>query len=223
VSDAASILYGGPTAAAAPAPAAAPADGTATAAERLYGGPTQAEATPVADNTAAEPATADTAPTAMSPEAVAQATEQIASRIPADIKELRSDPARKMYSAQVEFKSISDAAFVSKDIPAELAPAVAAELREVLADVGFKAQDLPDLVHALERQPTTPQAIADAHDRAVELLNAEFGQNAKQALRDARAYIAADPRRLQLFEAVGNDPRTVLRVAQLAQAAKRRA
>lgn len=59
-------------------------------------------------------------------------------------------------------------------------------------------------------------------EEVVTRLNAEFGHGAKQALRDARALIAKDPRWIQMIDRrdAGDHPETVIFFARLAKQAR---
>lgn len=151
-------------------------------------------------------------PVQITPEAVRAA-------IPPEILEQRKTNERVLYGAQAEFaKSIPDSDFRSLEPLAR--EAVAGELREMAADLGLVPADIPDLTKALNNPPMTEEARISAREQAVALLNQNFGHGAYQAWLDARRFVAADPRRAAILERAGDDPKTVLRIAKLAQQAK---
>lgn len=177
---------------------------------------------PTATQEADEPApnTDDAQPAAITAEAIAAA-------VPDAIREAReNDQLRKLYSPQTEHSSsIPDNAFVTESIDATTSKAIAVELREMAGDMGARAADVQTLTTAMREataNPLTDEQRIEAREQAVQMLNAEFNDHARQALIDARKFVAADPRRAALLEKVGDDPRVVLTVARLARAAKAR-
>lgn len=210
MSDLAAALYPSmPSAApvAAPALAAAP---LASPAPQVAAAPAQAqESPPVASRQAVEPAAA--------------AREAIDGWVPEAVKAARAaDVGRKM------FDNTSDLAEVIREgdfahLPPEIAQAVVGEIREMARDLGATPYDVSVIRNELERAAASPltqdQRIAN-RESVVEALNAKYGTDAKRALMDARAFIAADPRRAQMLAAVGDTPAVVLRIVELARAAK---
>jgi len=187
-----------------PAPVAAPAPAPAATQEAD-------ELTPNTDDTQSTAITA----------------ESIAAAVPDAIREVReNDQLRKLYSPQTEHgSSIPDNAFVTESIDATTSKAIAVELREMAGDMGARAADVQTLTSAMRDATATPlsdEQRIEAREKAVQMLNAEFNDQARQALIDARKFVAADPRRAALLEKVGDDPRVVLTVARLARAAKAR-
>lgn len=209
-----------------------------SAAEALYGQPEQAPAAPApqpaapAPETAPEPTpvhTEDTQPAnTETPEPEEQAApanivEAIKKAIPDEIQAQRdADEARKLYSPQVALaKAIPDNLFANVEGMDEATQsAVVTELRELAGDVGFTAEDITTVTAAMSNPPQTEEERIASREKAVQLLNEHFGQGAKQAWLDARAYVAADARRAAILQRAGDDPRVVLRVAQLARQAK---
>lgn len=148
--------------------------------------------------------------------------------VPDAIRELRDDPLRRMFSPQGTFAGVQleDA---MKDVAAapELKTAAAAEYREIFADFGASPQDAHELVDTARRfgaEPMSAERDASNTNAAIEVLNQHFGNDAKAALADAQQMIARDPRLVRMLDAsrLGNDPQTVLKIAQLARSAKMR-
>nr|WP_311530857.1 hypothetical protein [uncultured Ralstonia sp.] len=213
---AAASLYGDTPPDRAPAAVATPAPTPAPVAA-----PTPAPA-PAATHEAEEPA-----PNTDDTQSVAITAEAIAAAVPQTIREARdADQLRKLYSPQTEHSgSIPDNAFVTESINANTSKAIAVELREMAGDMGARAADVQAITSAMRdasAAPLTDEQRTEAREQAVQMLNAEFNDQARQALIDARKFVAADPRRAALLEKVGDDPRVVLTVARLARAAKAR-
>ncbi len=159
-----------------------------------------------------------------------QPEELPAVEIPENIKALReADRVRQMYSPQGTFAEVlPDDLWASdetaKDIPVPVQRAAIAELREMAADVAMSKDDVRAL-QSIARQ--IPQAPTDAErttwrEQAITRLNETYGDGAAQAFRDARAFIAQDPRRAKILEAkgMGDHPTAVLMVARLARQAR---
>ena len=109
-------------------------------------------------------------------------------------------------------------------IPEPVQRAALAELREMAADVAMSNDDVRAL-QSIARQ--IPEAPSDAdriawREQAVTRLNETYGNGAAQAFRDARAFIAQDPRRAKILDnkGLGDHPDTVLMVARLARQAR---
>ncbi|ARU22977.1 XRE family transcriptional regulator [Ralstonia solanacearum] len=211
---AAASLYGDTPTDGAQAPRAAPAPTPAPVAAPAPAATATQEAEEPAINTD------DAQPAVITAEAIAAA-------VPDAIREAReNDQLRKLYSPQTEHSSsIPDNAFLTESIDATTSKAIAVELREMAGDMGARAADVQTLTSAMRdatANPLTDDQRIEAREKAVQMLNAEFNDQARQALIDARKFVAADPRRAALLEKVGDDPRVVLTVARLARAAKAR-
>lgn len=150
--------------------------------------------------------------------------------VPENIKAMReADGARQMYSPQGTYASVLPDDLwagdeTAKAIPEPVQRAALAELREMAADVAMSSDDVRAL-QSIARQ--IPEAPSDAdriawREQAVTRLNETYGNSAAQAFRDARAFIAQDPRRAKLLDAkgLGDHPDTVLMVARLARQAR---
>lgn len=239
--DAAAILYGAPpsqegagtalTAGAIPEPAAAGNPPAASPADVLYGDTSESSALAQADKQT-KPTTPEQAAEDLYGEEEAVAMPDL----PDDIKALReADQERKLYSAQGVFKYVvPDQLFEDEnglsDLPPEMTPAVKsaaiAEVREICCDLGMRAQDASNfraLGASIKEAPTDEQRVA-WREQAVEDLNREYGQDAKQALRDAARFAQRDPRLAKALEhnARGDHPGVVLMLARLARQARAR-
>ena len=134
-----------------------------------------------------------------------------------------------MYSPQGTYASVLPDDLWAGDETAEAIPelvqrAALAELREMAADVAMSNDDVRAL-QSIARQ--IPEAPSDAdriawREQAVTRLNETYGNGAAQAVRDARAFIAQDPRRAKILDnkGLGDHPDTVLMVARLARQAR---
>lgn len=141
--------------------------------------------------------------------------------VPEEVAALRDDPLRRMYPAQVSLQeAIPDQLFTSAEgVDAQAGRKVARELREMAADLTLgrgEVQTLRSRAAFVHEHKPDPAAQREA---AVEALNREFGNGAKQALRDARALLQRDPRTAKIIEAmgVGDDPQVVLMIARAAR------
>lgn len=112
--------------------------------------------------------------------------------------------------------------FVDEDVglDAELAQTIAVEMQSLAADAGMTAADVHLIADAIASQPFTEDDRIAGRESAVTQLNARYGRGARQALLDARAFVGADPRRAALLQHAGDNPGVVLRVTELAAAAK---
>ncbi|TCK94129.1 hypothetical protein B0G74_0665 [Paraburkholderia sp. BL9I2N2] len=172
---------------------------------------------------AAKPAEATQADAKPATETPAAAIE-----LPDAIRELRDDPLRRMFSPQGTYASVQLEESM-KDVALDPAvkTAAAVEFREIFADFEASPQDAHELVSAATRftaEPMTTERDASNTNAAIELLNQHFGNDAKSALAAAQQMIARDPRLSRMLDQtrLGNDPKTVLKIAQLARSAKMR-
>jgi hypothetical protein len=138
--------------------------------------------------------------------------------VPQEIYDLRNSQERLLFSAQAEHaQAILDKDFASPDLAPELQQAVAAEAREILADLGLSRSEGLELRSAIvNHDPAVPSA--QAWDSMTALLNREFGMNATEAFDRARALVQRDPRVEQILAAngLGNNPKIVLQIARAA-------
>ena len=233
-----SALYDAPTSGAVEAVEAQAAhQGSASPLSTLYGAPAEPAPQPRAPETPnprSEPAPQPQAERTQEERAqqafYGQPEEVPAVEVPESIKAMReADGARQMYSPQGTYASVLPDDLwagdeTAKAIPEPVQRAALAELREMAADVAMSHDDVRAL-QSIARQ--IPEAPSDAdriawREQAVTRLNETYGNGAAQAVRDARAFIAQDPRRAKLLDAkgLGDHPDTVLMVARLARQAR---
>jgi hypothetical protein len=150
--------------------------------------------------------------------------------VPESVREMRNaDSARRMFSPQGTYAGVEIEDGL-KDLPFDepIKQTVAAELREIFADFGASADDAQQLTAIARRRASSMPADADADaalmGRAVELMTLQYGKDAPAALKDARDFIARDPRIAKILDGsrLGNDPEMVLKIAELARSAKMR-
>jgi hypothetical protein len=189
---AAAPLLPAPPPAPAPTPAAAPVDAAAVGAAMF---PTM------------EP---DAAPDVFIPENIAA------------MRKANADPAEAIYAPSVP-DAIQQWMEPAKDRWAESQrKAHAAEFSRMASDLGMDRDDMQTLIsrgRAPEVVNMTPEQAKENQGRALAMLHAEFGNQAEQALADARALAGRDPRVARALEnsKLGNDPDTVLRFARMAR------
>lgn len=150
--------------------------------------------------------------------------------VPESIKAMReADGLRALYSPQGSYASVLPDDMMAadeavKDIPEPVQRAAISELREMAADLSMSHDDvraLQSIARQIPSKPTEAERIT-WREQAVTRLNETYGNSAAQAFRDARAFIAQDPRRAKLLDAkgLGDHPDTVLMVARLARQAR---
>jgi len=217
-------LYGSTTPAEKPVDAPQPA---ASAASQLYDAPTEP---PQATPDVPPAPVVETKPADVQQALYGKAEEPPAVEVPENIRAMReADGTRQMYSPQGTYASVlpddlwaGDEA--AKTIPEPVQRAALAELREMAADVAMSNDDVRAM-QSIARQITEEPTEADRvtwREQAVTRLNESYGTGAAQAFRDARAFIAQDPRRAKILDAkgLGDHPDTVLMVARLARQAR---
>ena len=130
-----------------------------------------------------------------------------------------------MYGADAALaEAFPDDLLVPDGAEPDVQAALASEVRAIAADVGLNATDFTAIREAVQTERATPMTDdqrIESREQIVDALNAKFGQGAHQAWLDVRKYVALDPRRAALLQEVGDHPATVLRLVDLAQAAKR--
>ncbi len=192
--------------------------------------PSMPSAAPVAAPAPAAAPIASPAPQAAAAPAQPQDSAPAASRdavdkwVPDAIKaERAADTARKMFpSGTAELAKVIDAKDFSNMAP-EVAEAVAGELREMARDIGATPYDVSVIRNELERlaaSPLTPEQVTANRLAVGAELSRRYGADATAMLNQAREFLRADPRRAQMLAAVGDTPSVVLRVVELARAAR---
>lgn len=137
-----------------------------------------------------------------------------------EVQAIRDTQERRMFNAQDMLKdAIKDTEFANAEVDPEVVQRGIVEVREIAADLGLsraEIQTLKDRTAAYRSQPVPPEQQVDA---TIAALNREFGTDARQALMDARALVARDPRVGRIIEAlgVGNDPQVVVMLAKQAR------
>lgn len=153
-------------------------------------------------------------------------TPQVQVIIPTDVRALReADTDRVMFSAQKMYESaIPDDLFDPDSVESELSPeaqaAVIGEYREMAADCGLSNTEVSQLQARILAQRANPVPNAVQQAEAVRRLESAFGANgAEQALAAANRLLDRDPRIKEMIKAwgVGNDPDTIVMVAQVAR------
>ena len=151
--------------------------------------------------------------------------------IPDAIRELRdADQSRAMFSPHLTYAdSIPDSMLGEfdgiSDLPEESQVAIIREAREMAADLGYSQADLTTIQRverSIREAAPTDDVRADWREQAVQKLNQEFGMGAAQALRDAQALVARDPRLARVIDADGrgDHPDLILTFARLARRAR---
>jgi len=151
-----------------------------------------------------------------------------------DMKAIRSEwtfyPAEvnKSVSHQVFDEAIGTTVQIDDqpvEVTRELVKKGVAEVRAIVGDLGMNLEEATSFVSNIKRagQGQPPQDRIPGREAAVETLNREHGENAAQALRAARAYIAKNPKLGGLLErsGLGDDPATVATIARRALALSR--
>ncbi len=137
---------------------------------------------------------------------------------------MRDQPARKLFADSDGLADLIKADDF-KGMDADSAKAAAGELINMVRDLGAGPDDARLVGKAIQDAlagPMTDAQRADSRDKAVAMLNQEYGDGARRALMDARAFIARDPRMAAIFSRIGDHPDIVMMATRLAQAAKSR-
>lgn len=99
------------------------------------------------------------------------------------------------------------------------------ELRGMVGDLGLSRDEVSAIAETINRGASSGSNHdpIPGRERAVELLNREHGENAAQALRASRAYVAKNPKLGRLLDrtGLGDDPSTVAIIARRAMALHR--
>lgn len=151
--------------------------------------------------------------------------------VPPEVREMREEcRARQFFSPQMTFRDAYTEAMIDeteelKGLPAETRAAILEEAREIAADAGFSLADintLRDIDRQIKANPPTTETRAAWREEAIDRMNREFGNDAAQAMRDARTFIAKDPRFAHALElnGRGDHPETVMTFARLARRAR---
>jgi hypothetical protein len=103
----------------------------------------------------------------------------------------------------------------------EMAQRALAELRSMAADLDLNTGDMAGVTEGLTFAQSIrgdPEKTITARESAVEMLNAEHGQEAALAARAARAYVAKNPKLGALLDrtGAGDSPQTIALIARRA-------
>lgn len=170
-------------------------------------------------------------PSMAKPEVKAQAGEAAPLvEVPAEIARMREqmraeDPALRMYPPEKQITAIPESAFDSvSDMPQEQRAAVVHELRRMTADLGFGNNDVAELNARIRHIEANPLDVSQARAEASKLLVRVFGNDADQALADARKLVMRDPRVAKIIEqtGLGDDPQTILKFAKQARSLRQK-
>lgn len=140
--------------------------------------------------------------------------------VPDDVKAIRESAERKMFDAQTALReALPDDDFKTDEHTAEDSAKAAREVREIVADLELAPDDWKGLRQRAIDMRVEPVAEADQIDATIQALNARFGNQAKQALRDAQLLVQRDIRVAKIIEGwgLGNDPQTVVLMAEKAR------
>ncbi len=223
----ASILYpdsAAPPPAPAPAPAASPAPSPAAiAAPPPAPAPAPAvQATAASPSPTPAPAPADSPAPAAPSDAPALTADAIAASVPEDIRQQRAEATRRLYGTDDALaEALPDDEFATDGLAPEVQVAMAHEIRAIAGDIGLNVDDVDAIRSVIRDTPPSDEQRVANREQIVDSLNARYGDGAYQAWIDARKFVALDPRRAALLAPAGDDPKTVLRLVELAQAAKR--
>jgi len=151
--------------------------------------------------------------------------------LPEKVRELREDPARRMFSPQNDYRDAGlEEAFDLPDVPDEAKAAAAAEAREMFADYGLstaEAKDVLQLARSNLANPPDEATEARWRDEAWSgLVRAHGGDEkaAQQALDVAKKLLERDPRAAAIctHARLGNHPAFVRMVVEKARSEKAR-
>lgn len=152
-----------------------------------------------------------------------------------EMKALREDPAIAMYGRTAANAALPETMFDSVvgqsievngqvvEIDQEAARKGVAELRAMAGDMELSKDDIASVSDSLvfaQSIKGDEQKVAAARDSAVEMLNAEHGNQAALAVRAARAYVAKNPKLAAGLDetGAGDSPKTILLIARRALA-----
>lgn len=215
----AAALYGDP---AAPAPAAAAEPASAPAAAPNSGQPQgRAPTRPAPEHPLAK--------SERLADGLYAQPEDVSVEVPESIANARKgDELRTIYGAQGQFgqditDAIAEGSAEFAAFPEDMRKAAIAEVREIAADVGMTNEDVSTLkALAPQFNATTAEQVAQWQAESVQTLQREYGEEWQQALADAKALIARDPRLVQIMRAGGrgNHPQVVSMFARLGRQAR---
>lgn len=156
-----------------------------------------------------------------------------ADRLDAEMQAVRDDPAHRMFSVSAAARAVPDTIFDGAigqtieidgqpvQIDRDLATKSVMALREMAADLNLSDRDMVGVTEGLTFAQSIrgdPEKAIAARESAVEMLNAEHGQEAALAARAARAYVAKNPKLGALLDrtGAGDSPQTIALIARRA-------
>ena len=150
--------------------------------------------------------------------------------LPDSISELRSDPARRMFSGASMYGNDVKLGEAPVDATPEMKAAVETYNREVLEiyqDLEFNSDEAREVTELFQQHIAGP---ADAGTQvqwraeADQALRRQYGDEAREALSLARTLVRRDPRVLHMLEVtgLGNHPQLVMKFAEKARSLHRR-
>tara|TARA_R110000851_G_scaffold165169_2_gene309945 strand:+ start:154950 stop:155642 length:693 start_codon:yes stop_codon:yes gene_type:complete len=156
--------------------------------------------------------------------------ERIRNSVPSEVQALRDgDSDRAMFSPQKTYESaipddIFDAESVESELPPETQAAVLYEYRELAADHGLSHTEIGRLHQRILAQRNDPAPPEQQQAQALQRLSEVYGPDVQEALADANRLLDRDPRTKNAIKAwgLGNDPETIVLVAQVARREKAR-
>ena len=141
--------------------------------------------------------------------------------MPEDIRQQRAEASRRLYGTDSALaEALPDDEFATDSLAPEVQVAMAREIRAIAGDIGLNVEDVDAIRSVIRDTPPSDEQRVANREQIVDSLNARYGDGAYQAWIDARKFVALDPRRAALLAPAGDDPKTVLRLVELAQAAK---
>jgi hypothetical protein len=122
--------------------------------------------------------------------------EPLAEELPPEVKALRdADPARAVYDDRTQYQAAGiDKALAELGIEGQAAELAHREWAGVFVDAGLTPQDAADMVRVGLIDEPTPEEAAAWPEQAHAALREAYGDDAQQALADARLLVRRDPR-----------------------------
>lgn len=148
--------------------------------------------------------------------------------VPEGVRELRADPARRMFSAKSMYGDSVKFDEVPLDATAEERAAIEQsnnEALEILADYEFsgaEANQVIDLFRQAAVNPPSDEQRAAWRADAEQQLRRAYGSDASHTLALAKQLVARDPRARALLEAtgLGDHPDVVMKITRVARSQK---
>lgn len=156
-----------------------------------------------------------------------------AATVDPEMQALRDDPAERMFSRPAAERTVPENLFdelIGKSIEIDgqavqvddaIARTTLADLRQMAADLNVSSADVGAIDEGLKLAQSfkgDEQKTIAAREAAVDLLNAEHGDQATLAARAARAYVAKNPKLAQMLDrtGAGDAPQMIVMIARRA-------